>query len=387
MVTHERVMSSLNETVYLPARLAFQNTPLVLRRLLVAPRGVHRGPCGGPIRTKHRKHSSFVKIVCEGTVIGSALGNLVHHCRGSKHSLRVVLSLLHRALDPVSDALRCSNGTDVPFLIKGMVCHRVLQAQGRHLRELKKAPPIDGRTGHVGVAVGACASVLVAFECMAASADPDGLASQLTLCLRDVQAALENWRVTDAVDYDTIHSVHAEMRAVERARAGVARAQFKAEVAGMSEKEAMRLQLLFYRRAAWPRGEAISRDTQSELVEKISSGELVDFAHPTEVFTLPTPGVLPLSGVAAAGQPLSLEGGGSGAGDGAAASGSASDEVSSLSGSSWGSFASSVESGSLSATPTPTSVAHPLLNPLAEGANQAVGRPWHIELGDVPLFL
>tara|TARA_B100000575_G_scaffold194892_1_gene157509 strand:- start:2807 stop:3820 length:1014 start_codon:yes stop_codon:yes gene_type:complete len=337
-------------------------------------------------------------MVCEGTVIGCALGNLVHHCRGSKHSLRVVLSLMHRALDPVSDALSLSTGDDLSLLVKGMACHRVLQAQGRRLRELKIAPPIDGRTGHIGVAVGACAAVLVAFECMSASSsEPSGLASQLTICLREVQAALVSWRVGDAADFDTIHSVNAEMRAIERARAGVARACFKAEMVGMSESEAMRLQLLFYRRAAWPRGQQIARDTQSDLLKRIASGELVDFAHPVEVFTLPTPGVLPLSAVSSVKDERKLDEAANksavgGAERDAAETSSASDATS-LSGSSWGSFASSVEIGCfrplISADPGElTHSMHPLLHPdvISDSANQAMGRP-EIDLGDIPLFL
>ncbi len=332
------------------------------------------------MRTKHKRNASFVKMECEGTVIGATLGNLVHHCRGSKNSLRVVMAILHKALDPVADALRHSDGDDLRHLIKGMVSHRVLQAQGLRLRELKRAPDIDSRTGHKGVVVGACAAILVAFECMAQSGDVAGLSAQLTICLREVHSALSNWRITDAAFAENQTSIRSEARAIERARAAVARAQEKTEASQMPAKEALQLQLLFYRRAAWPRGETVDFEHQYELLEKISSGELVDFAHPMEAVTVRTPGVVPLSAIAASGRSVDLNGSHSLHGSQANRSSEPSDaESASLSGSSWESFASSVDSGM---QVTPTSVTHELFHSdtLAQSAHQHSGQ---LQIDDV----
>lgn len=236
--------------------------------------------------------------------MGSALGNLVHHCRGSRHSLRSVLSTMRRTLDPAADALCSCDGSDVPLLVKGMACFRVVSPQGRFLRamELNGAPPIDSRSGHVGVAVGACASLLTAFCCISSTPfDCEGLSAQLTTSLRETQSALINWRVSDCADAAAFPARLAEARAIERARAAVARARERASRPGviMTAKAEMDLQLLFFRRAAWPRGQEISADTQDLLLQKIASGELTDFAHPSEHAEVQlTPGVVALSAIA-----------------------------------------------------------------------------------------
>ena len=372
-VCKEQLRAAAFEKVGLPPRLAFQKDHyLFLRRLIVEQPRPEDGRRRRPARTKHTRDSDSTKMRNSGVVIGATLGNLLQHCRGSKHSIKFVISQLHRVLTPACNALGTCRGDDVPYLVKGMLCHRVLRTQAKNFRELFGVPPLDNRTGHIGVAVGACAAVLIAFECMEAANNCENcnLSSQLTACLRQVHDELCNWRVTDAITWDSTRAINAEARAVERARAGVAFAQTRAVLWHMTQDESFSMQLEYYRRAVWPRGETVGADTQPKLLEAIASGKFVDFVHPSEVFgsTLPLPSsaasamtVVPLSalpGVVTAGIGAperarattgvgagSCAGGERGEGGGASTDSASDAGASSVSGSSsWGSLASSIDS-------------------------------------------
>ena len=61
----------------------------------------------------------------------------------------------------------------------------------------------------------------------------------------------------------------------------------------------MRLQLDCFRRALWPYGEDVGEDTQSSLMARIHSGELVDLEVDPEAGGLNAPGVASLTALAA----------------------------------------------------------------------------------------
>lgn len=339
------VEGALREAHYLPARLAWQapsngGSSLVMRRLLVAPRGVKRGTdVGGPMR-QQRKHSTcshFTQLQCGGTVFGCTLGNLVHHVRRATDGrpLCRVMVALRRALAPAGRALQSATGHDVAHLVRGMACHRVLAAQGKRLKELKRCPPIDSRTGHVGIVLGISAAVLVAFECMAAhEADCDGLDAQLSACLRDAQTALVAWRLPEVYMDGMRQARDAEVRALERGRIGVSRAQERCTA--LEPHAAMRLQLDCYRRAVWPAGEQLNDTGHLGVLRRIKSGELVDLERDMLAGGSSAPGVATLAALPVAAQ--------------AASPPQAWDTSSLLDGSgssgfsSWGSFASSADS-------------------------------------------
>lgn len=336
------VEGALREGHHLPARLAWQapsngGTSLVMRRLLLAPRGVKRGQgVGGPMRQTrpNSKQAHYTQLQCGGTVFGCTLGNLVHHTRRVTDAkpLSKVMTALHRALGPAGRALHLCTGPDAAQLVRGMVCHRVLAAQGKRLHELKRCPKIDSQSGHVGVVLGASAAILVAFECMAAHrADCDGLDAQLSACLRDAQTALVGWRLPDVVMDGMREARNAEVRALERARIGVSRAQESCEA--LEPHAALRLQLDCYRRAVWPAGEELGELAHLGVLRRIKSGELVDLERDATVIGSAPPGVATLAALQPSTPPAQawdacslLDGSGS------------------SSFSSWGSFASSADS-------------------------------------------
>ena len=276
------------------------------------------------MRSKRGRMAYEAQHYSDGIVFGCTMGNLMHHCRNpvNKRPLMVAVNTLRRVLAPISRALHTCRGSDVGMLVRGMACHRVLQAQGKKLPELKRAPSIDSKTGHIGVVVGASAAILVAFECMSAfEADVVGIGAQLVACLRDAHCALSRWRLPDTYDDDLRAAHSAETRALERARLAVARAL---EVGGgLSDAAAVRLQLDFYRRAVWPQDEDLSAEAHAIVLERIRSGELVDVERDPLALGTHAPGVTPLAALA-----LPRDGSGSGS------------ESCSGSGSSWGSFSS-----------------------------------------------
>lgn len=284
LVYHDQIDSALREGAHwCPARLAWQispagGAPLALRRLLVAPRGIKRakeGGHGGPMRSVRGRTAHDTQMIAAGTIFGATLGNLMHHARGKMHKLMHAMRALRRALAPAGRALSTATGDDRRILARGLACHRLLQAQGRRMRELKRAPPIDHKMGHVGVVLGATAAILVAFECMTLDdADAEGLGDHLAACLRDAHSALASWRLADTMDSDMLDARSVEIRALERARAGVARAQETGS--GLGPVAAMRLQLDCYRRAAWPSEGPLDDEGHADLLERIASGELVD---------------------------------------------------------------------------------------------------------------
>lgn len=264
---------------------------LLVRRLIVAPRGLKTGDAaGGPVRSLKGRRGYQSQHYADGCIYGATLGNLVQHCTGSKYRVMHAVRALRRVLAPAGRALASCRGDDVAHLVRSMACHRVIKVQGKRLPELKRCKPIDKKLGHIGVTVGVTAAVLTAFECMALDKeDCAAAAQQLSTSLRQALGCVETWRLPDMQDSLAQDARHAEQRALERALMGVARAQHRG--AELEPAQQLRLQLDCARRAVWPEGEQLSAETHGSLCERIRSGELVDLERDHLVAGAITPGV------------------------------------------------------------------------------------------------
>ena len=305
-VNYETLEEAVFESRMLPPRLAWQRpcvggAQLVLRRLLVAPAGVRSNryePYGQPTRIRNKGYEE--SMASAGCVFGCTFGNLMQHCRAEKHSLHTCMLQMRRVLRAGGKALIKSSGGDKSFLAQGMGMHRVMKAQARRFPELRTCKRIDSKAGHIGIVFGAAASILIAFECMSRDEqDLPGLDKQLNACLRDAVRALLNWDMCEATDQDIVSSKAAECRALQRAQAGVLRAQHLATENQLDETSSMRLQLDCFRRALWPYGEDVGEDTHVSLLARIRSGELVDLEVDSEAGGLNAPGVAALSALPA----------------------------------------------------------------------------------------
>ena len=340
-VNYETLEEAVFESRMLGPRLAWQRpsvggAQLVLRRLLVAPAGGRSNryePYSQPTRIRNKGYEE--SMASAGCVFGCTFGNLMHHCRAEKHSLHTCMMQMRKALRAVGKAIINSSGSDKTFIAQGLGMHRVMKAQARRFPELRACKRVDSKAGHVGIVFGAAASILIAFECMSRdNQDLPGLDKQLNACMRDAVRALLHWDMCETTDRDIVNSKAAECRALQRAQAGVLRAQHLASKNQLDERGAMRLQLDCFRRALWPYGENVGEDTHDSLLARIRSGELVDLEVDSEAGGLNAPGVASLAALAA---PPRRPGGSTESGSSVSGS---------RSWSSWGSFAG-VEQGGL----------------------------------------
>ena len=305
-VNYETLEEAVFESRMLGPRLAWQRpcvggAHLVLRRLLVAPAGSKSNryePYSHPTRIRNKGYEE--SMASAGVVFGCTFGNLMHHCRAEKYSLHTCMMQMRKLLKAGGRAIISSSGGDKAFLAQGMGMHRVMKAQARRFSELRACKRVDSKAGHVGIVFGAAASILIAFECMSRDEqDLPGLDKQLNACLRDALGALLHWDMCETTNQDLVDSKAAECRALQRAKAGVLRAQHLANRNRLDERRAMRLQLDCFRRALWPYGEDVGEDTQSSLMARIHSGELVDLEVDPEAGGLNAPGVASLTALAA----------------------------------------------------------------------------------------
>ena len=311
-VNYETLEDAVFESMTISPRLAWQlprvgGAPLVLRRLLVTPAGERSSnsryepysqSCSQHTRIRNKGYHESMESA--GSSFGCTFGNLMQFSRAEKHSLHACMVKMRRVLKASGKAMRRSKGTDKSFLTRGMGIHRVMKAQARHFLELQTCKRIDSKAGHVGICFGMTMSILIAFECMSGdSEDIPGLSKHLTTCLQSCTSALQHWDLRKTDDEDVLESRAAEHRAVKRAYAGVLRAQQLSEQNDLDEEKALRLGLDCLRRAAWPSGEELSEASQTSLMERIESGELVDLEVDSEAGGLNAPGVASLSALSA----------------------------------------------------------------------------------------
>ena len=210
------------------------------------------------------------------------MGNLLHHARGAKHKAFRILRAIRCCLEPAAAALETLCGDDRAHLVRGMLAHRVLSAQGRTFAELKAAPKLDSKYGHLGVAFGATALVIALFAAAAVGDEDDARqgCSAFLVLLRSALTALDNWRFCGPVSHDAQQSLAAERRALERAIAGCVRGAALADANGVHAEgqAARRLELMVAaaRRAAWPAGELVDETSHPILMQRIAAGEMVD---------------------------------------------------------------------------------------------------------------
>ena len=119
----------------------------------------------------------------------------------------------------------------------------------------------------------------------------------------------------DNLDSDMRFALDAEIRALERARFAVARAHDLSE--GLEPAAAVRMQLDFFRRAAWPRNETLCQETHACVLERIRVGEVADVEGDFAVLRATNPNVVSFAAL-----PSGMNGTGTSTGSGSSQSGS-----------------------------------------------------------------
>ena len=302
------VLACANECYGIQQRLAWQvdGVCLQVRRLLLSAhsevRTRSRGSSSGISKAprKSRRGGGYVSQTI-GQLFGCTLGNMMTYARGNKHTLKNARDRMETVVDPVSAALAYISGDDRPYLVRGLGHHRVVGHLGSRLPELRTCFEISdkskARRAHISLAYGAVLAVLISFAVLSmAPADEELLEPLLEPACKEVHKMLRNWDARMGYVDDAARG--AEERAAERALVAVQLARQRAREANLAPGDSVRMQLSFYRRAAWPSGERVGAAEQQSLLERLRSGELVE-VDPVEqgrvANAMNAPGVLPLS--------------------------------------------------------------------------------------------
>ena len=321
------VFSCVSECYGQKPRLAWQvpEVELHLRRLMLSAHGevrtkrtgsgsgsgstVDTGGIRKPQIRRRRNNCAISQSI--GQLFGCTMGNLMTYARGHKHSLKVARNRMELVLEPVCEAMTYITGDDQPYLVRGLGYHRVVGNLASRLPELRQCFEISDRgskrRAHTAVAYGAVMSLLIVFAILsAAPLDEELLEPVLEPACVDMHSALRNWHSRGHMDYGAIG---AEVRAAQRALHAVRLARRRAQTAGLGSGESLRMQLSFYRRAAWPAGQRVGIDEQEALLKRLESGELVDVDRVQQgpvANAVNAPGVLPLSQLSSAMRPRVL---------------------------------------------------------------------------------
>jgi hypothetical protein len=266
----------------------------------------------GVVCKKSRGRGQGGTLTC-GATFGCTLGNITGYLEGRmiRAERASILRTIHRQLAPAAAAVATINGDDRLHLARGLASCRVVPQQRACLPELqdKACPTIDSKYGNVGTAVGATATLLVAFGVMGdIPNDRDWFLedSSVVKAMRCNEATLGAWRQDVArLPEDHRAALEAELRCLQRARLGATAAMDAADAQGLCNASAFRLQLQWARCAAYPSGKRVSNETQAQLCRQITDGSLLrDQTNPrllvrqrtgTAIGGNETPSIIPLS--------------------------------------------------------------------------------------------
>ena len=303
VVSADQVTNSLSESATLYAQMPHQvSAVLQIRRLMIDGKQTSKRVKGAPEK-KPRQRSRFYSS--SGALFGVTLGNLMHFARGQKHRLFTVMRVLREQLEAVATAANTLFGDDVSHIIRGLAVHRVLSEQAKKLPELKNAPTLDSKMGHGSIAIGATAAVLIVFSSLLIDEhEPSFLslvetgimARKLNNGIQSAHYSLKHWRACGFLTSFEEACRAAEIRTLERALAGVEWAVEQSLVRSFDPLRSYKLQLLSFRRAAWPAGCVVDAATHEEILAQIKLGEIVSASRrPERMADTSQPGVMPLS--------------------------------------------------------------------------------------------
>ena len=287
--------------------------PLVLRHLTVEKRmpRAARSPVGAGISKRQRAsgdqtgRSSYSSTRAgrgatraAGVVFGSTLKSVLQYAGVplEKRQTRRALRQIARFLDPVAAAVCRIEGDREP-LACGLLALHVVPAQCRALAESREPAggrSYIGRAGVKDVAVGVTVAVLAAHYVAAHSgANVETIATALDNAVSNARWHLQNWRHLSGSGehmHVSAAALRAEVRALDRARAGAHAAVRQAQLAGLDQVAALRLQLETMRQAVFPPGVRCDANSHAALCDAIAKGSPVgDAAVDSQTLQAPVP--------------------------------------------------------------------------------------------------
>ena len=283
---------------------------LYLRRLVLGSGGAHATRSCNGIR-KSRREALCGASASVGVVFGATLKSIFDFAgveTTRSPSVRAIEQLVH-FLAPARAQMPRVRGADRAHLASGLGSSCVHNKQKRHLHECiepQTARSYLGRNGLKDVAFGATAAILAAHHLMRArGAKAEDVVACLDASTQSADALLQGWSVGEVRREQcesTFEALHAEQRAVARARCAAVAAEATIAVERLSVDDGLRLRLDWMRVAAWPADTTCGADGHYSICERIArrecirdpDGDLASMLPPVAVplSALPTPACL-----------------------------------------------------------------------------------------------
>lgn len=213
----------------------------------------------------------------------------MNYLRLEKVTSSFLVRQIQAVLVPVASAALKTRGVDAQVLCAGIASARTLRAQVAMLPAELTPPSMHSRCGNPTTVISTTASIFVVFTILSSDLCGSVPGAQLH---EDVSWMIDNdsieqvlgsaERLCDAcvpldgllkAPYFEVAAVDAELRAIQRARAGVAAARRFATQHNLAPAATFRTMLNFYARAAWPIGELVNERTHNDLLTRLQSTE------------------------------------------------------------------------------------------------------------------
>ena len=231
-----------------------------------------------------------------GLVYGCTVGNIVAHCKLPGQRTTVFIRQLRERLEIFARLHSRMQGSDKEQLAQGLASGRASKSIICMLEELSRVK-IDSRLGGRGTVIGATAAVLLSVEMSSVSTvDAEWVVKNGILGLtieRAIHTLLHS--VQTGMSDMAERSKGVEIRALQRAAAGVKRATVFVSEIGLSGRHALMVQVMSAARAAFPAA-VVCSNTQSHLLKSVAAE--VELLTPRSTVPLEAVGMfIPLSAI------------------------------------------------------------------------------------------
>lgn len=249
---------------------------------------------------------------CGGCVFGVSLADLLLYSTINKVSVASLTRMLHSALVPVASAALATRGADAEGLCRGIAAHRTCKSQV--MRQTPSPLRLHPKHGSPNTVIGLCCAIYAIFSIFSNETIHETRQSfindiawlverrALLAVLAQAETRTEGYlprgfRFGSPQVEDEAFNL--ELRAIQRAKVGVRTAMAICGTQSLGAVDSLRLQLAYYRVAAWPREEMLGKENHDQLLEKLTNA--LFFASQQEtpsVYTFGSGFVVPLSELA-----------------------------------------------------------------------------------------
>ena len=276
-MTSEDLKRASHEVAVVRGVIAWQGDSfLTIRRLFVRPMEEGRRHRA----TRRAPKELYRRYEYEACVFGVLLGHLVDVAGFGGHFRRAeVVRSLWEDLEPAAAQLCSCCGWDAGHLRAGFASRQVLRGQLLLMRASSGRPRGSKSGGGVALGLSACMFFLV---CM--SSRNARYSSSLDYAgdfwLDSAISVLHNWRWTGSSQQERhADALQAELRALQRGVLGIRVGRREAQRLQLDTRDSVRMQTSYMRRAMWPSGRRLDRETHAELCAWIESSNFISEAE------------------------------------------------------------------------------------------------------------